>query len=281
MGGEDGDDVSTSNWKQAFSDLSVEEEKDLLMFLGKSASYHPTHIHTYSLSLGSVNDPIFWGAHNSWERMWHIKRLELATDTEKHQLWWNSWNESSLLGDGSAVTCSWSSSSEATLPWYDLMKDDETTGQYLTNKDMLRMFHPDNKALPHIYDSLEYTHCDDYETDDVDTQHALFRGKLYDRLRKRQAEQYRKKVETGYTQEEADKLNRYYEEMFDKPTLTNYDQRPIYVGTHAAATAVDASSMGTTAVKDSFGNVRTSDTQALMTYADPNSGVTVTRWMDV
>ena len=85
------------------------------------------------------------------------------------------------------TTCTWSAGAESTLPFYDLMKDESTENKYYTNKDMLRMFHPDNKALPHIYDSLEYNHCtgDLSDNDDVDVQHADFRTNLMSSVRKK------------------------------------------------------------------------------------------------
>ena len=111
------------------------------------------------------------------------------------------------------------------------MKDEATEGSYYTNKDMLRMFHPDKKALPHIYDSLEYTHCEEsFEEDVEDTKHAEFRHRLHSKLRKRLAKHYNAKVKDGYTDEEAAKLNKYYEAMFDQKSLGNYGKRPIYKG---------------------------------------------------
>ena len=224
----DGDDVSMTNWEKAFHDISREETEALLLYIAKAAVYQARTLNAYSNSFGSVNDPIFWAGHNSWERMWHYKRLELATESEQKHLWWNSWNETNLLNSSSAITCSWSSSADSTLPFYNLMKDDATTGQYYTNKDMLRMFHPHNKALPHIYDSLEYNHCSENEAEDEDFKHSEFRSKLSSKLRKRMAQQYGAKVKKGYSEEEATKLNKYYDAIFDERSLSNRDSRPIY-----------------------------------------------------
>mmetsp|Transcript_16887 Transcript_16887/g.39463 ORF Transcript_16887/g.39463 Transcript_16887/m.39463 type:complete len:822 (+) Transcript_16887:116-2581(+) len=232
---DDGDDISIDNWQNAFVDLDTKQTEALLLYTAKQAAYHPRSIMAYALSLGSVNDPIFWAGHNSWERMWHWKRIESVTATDHEKTWWNSWNESDVLADSNAATCTWSSGAESTLPFYDLMKDESTENKYYTNKDMLRMFHPDNKALPHIYDSLEYNHCtgDLSDNDDVDVQHADFRTNLMSSVRKKMAQRYGAKVERGYTDHEATQLNSYYESLFHMKTLDNYEDRPIYEGTYS------------------------------------------------
>jgi len=238
---DDGDDVSTENWDGAFPGLDTAQTEALLIFLAKQAAYQPRMLSSYSLSLGSVNDPIFWGAHNSWERMWHYKRIESETADATEQHWWNVWNETDVLDGDDAATCSWSGVANSTLPFYDLMEDEATENKYYTNKDMLRMFHPNNKKLPHVYDSLEYNHCDtsDAEADaeanadeDEDEQRSELRVNLMSSYRRKVAERYGAKVQRGYTAEEAASLNRYYDSLFDVETLDNYGDRPQYTGTY-------------------------------------------------
>merc|ERR1711998_466043 len=79
----DGDDVSMANWEKAFHDISREETEALLLYIAKAAVYQARTLNAYSNSFGSVNDPIFWAGHNSWERMWHYKRLELALNRNR------------------------------------------------------------------------------------------------------------------------------------------------------------------------------------------------------
>ena len=126
---DDGDDISTENWEESFKDLDTAQTEALLKYVAKQGAYHSRSIMAYSLSLGSVNDPIFWAGHNAWERMWHVKRME-AEGTEDQQ-WWSAWNETNLLEEQSSPTCSWSSSADATLPFYDLMEDSETENKYV------------------------------------------------------------------------------------------------------------------------------------------------------
>ena len=116
------------------------------------------------------------------------------------------------------------------------MRDEETENKYYSNKDMVRMFHPNNVALPHIYDSLEYNHCvesdptdDEFHAVDFDEEmHFEFRGRLMSSLRSKMAQNYATKLAGGYTEDEAKKLTAVYESLFEDSTLENYHLRPVY-----------------------------------------------------
>ena len=121
------------------------------------------------------------------------------------------------------------------------------------------MFHPDNGKLPHIYDSLEYTHCEDSEDDEAEADREEFRGSLVSNLRRRMANKYGAKLERGYSEYEASTLNSYYDTIFDQPTLDNHGDRPIFEGTYTeeegtyteekvAALAGTSSSVSTTSL---------------------------------
>ena len=108
------------------------------------------------------------------------------------------------------------------------MEDEETEGSYYTNQDMLRMFHPNNKNLPHIYDALDWNHCDSGDQSDADTdvENAEFRGRLYDTVRMAASKRYRSKLEMGYSFSEKKKLNEFYDWMYPNQDLDNYESRP-------------------------------------------------------
>ena len=77
-------------------------------------------------------------------------------------------------------------------------------------------------------EEVEYNHCSENEAEDEDFKHSEFRSKLSSKLRKRMAQQYGAKVKKGYSEEEATKLNKYYDAIFDERSLSNRDSRPIY-----------------------------------------------------
>ena len=53
----------------------MEQNRKLLIFLAKLASYQARELMAYSLSLGSVNDPIFWVSFSLVMKLRAILRL--------------------------------------------------------------------------------------------------------------------------------------------------------------------------------------------------------------
>lgn len=168
-----------------FKGLGQRDTAELVMWFVKLMAYFPK-VGPMTAILGSPADPIFWAAHESWERMWHYLRLVNRNSPLGHNAtdFWSTWRQEYMNNPG--VTCSWSSQAYSMLPFWNLM-DYETTWdiernywgsyhaseyQYYTNADLNRMFSPTNPELPFLYDEFAWNHCDEWDSNGASTKNT-------------------------------------------------------------------------------------------------------------
>ena len=120
-------------------------------------------------------DPTFWTLHTTAERMLQYRRIQADDGQELDETWgFDHMNAASDVG----VVCDWSSVSDEeggdklptcnaelceghgetdVLPFTNFLGKGET----YTNKEFYQFLHPNNDQLPYVYDSMEWSHCDD------------------------------------------------------------------------------------------------------------------------
>ncbi|CAM9942282.1 unnamed protein product [Scytosiphon promiscuus] len=109
----------------------------------------------------STNDPTFWVIHPTFDRLWHLIRLEDSEDMNESWISDNScyghnpedftpFHDLFLEGDGSVQ-------SEPEDHAHTHVKG---TKSYYTNNDLYAMLHPSKMGIPYAYDNFDWSHCD-------------------------------------------------------------------------------------------------------------------------
>lgn len=152
-----------------FSNLTTSEADLFLRWTATMFSRFP-QIGSMTATGTSPADPLFFAVHSAWERMWHYMRLTNAGDDDDE-----AWNEfSGLEGDDSSATCNWSKHAHSLLPWYNLTSYTTSNPDgYYTNYELMELFHPANIELPFLFDTFDWGHCENWESEVVDEEGEL------------------------------------------------------------------------------------------------------------
>lgn len=108
----------------------------------------------------STNDPTFHVIHPTFDRLWHLRRLEASDSFDEEWI--------------SDHTC-YGHNPEDVQPFHDLFLEDDAEPSpdkqshsevgkkktYYTNHELYTMLRPDEMNNPYIYDNFEWTHCDE------------------------------------------------------------------------------------------------------------------------
>eukprot|EP00903_Cladosiphon_okamuranus_P013119 g12236.t1 len=107
----------------------------------------------------STNDPTFHLIHPTFDRLWHLRRLEASESFDE------TW-----IADH---TC-YGHNPDDFQPFHNLFvkdtpspaedrreKEVEAVKKYYTNRQLYTMFKPDQMDSPYIYDNFEWPHCDE------------------------------------------------------------------------------------------------------------------------
>jgi hypothetical protein len=133
-----------------------------------------------ALTSNAAFDPIFWPLHGQIERLLGLKRLNKALGLSAFdERWANSYYDDATALKG---VCDWSnvkSAEDLTLPHcnstltcyghgendiVDFVYEDPTSEDILhsfTNSEFYNWVHPMNEVLPYVYDTYQFSYCDD------------------------------------------------------------------------------------------------------------------------
>lgn len=95
----------------------------------------------------SPNDVTFWVLHPNMERVWHTKRLAVHYNLTTFDENWAS--------QSSKWTCAGHGLTDPTT----LKNIFDTNDRVYTNEELYTNLHPARLALPYVYDSLTFAHC--------------------------------------------------------------------------------------------------------------------------
>ena len=113
---------------------------------------HPGKMGQYATPLAANNDPIFWVSHAAWGRYWAMARLAPAFKENM------DWTWETLSGD--MDDCENSYEWHDLLPFTSFSNKDKSDVQLLSNQELFQFFAPDNDALPYVYSSFTWAHCE-------------------------------------------------------------------------------------------------------------------------
>ncbi|CAM9975327.1 unnamed protein product [Ectocarpus fasciculatus] len=111
----------------------------------------------------STNDPTFWLIHPTFDRLWHLRRLEVGANSETR--FDETWIPDHFC---------YGHNPEDTQPFRNLFLKDikvelagghgdkkiEIPKVYYTNSQLYDMLKPDQMDSPYVYDNFEWGHCD-------------------------------------------------------------------------------------------------------------------------
>ena len=101
--------------------------------------------------LAATNDPLFWVAHGSFERVWSAKRL-LPEFKHSFDQSWDYNGESECYGRNY----------DDEVPFRNFMDEQnrgrDPTHRY-TQRELVTLFDPTSERLPYIFDDYDWKHC--------------------------------------------------------------------------------------------------------------------------
>ena len=142
----------TNHWY--FTNVTA-EDNELIMRLYLTLATNPGQMSQMSSPLASSNDPLFWPIHAEFNRYLDYIRLEPLYN-DFNWTWDGEWlvdaHEGGVYGPGYTETLPFTRFKGMTAP---------RGGAMYTNEELLRISHPDNKALPYVWEDFEWGPKDD------------------------------------------------------------------------------------------------------------------------
>ena len=106
------------------------------------------------LEAGSPSDPSFWTIHPTVDRLLQFKHI---TNEFANEDWGNVGGTTNYCTTGESCT---GHHVDDLVPFkIRVLLEGNYTDTYLTNTDLYTYSHPENYALPYIYDNFDWDHC--------------------------------------------------------------------------------------------------------------------------